>query len=1170
MRNLELYRASAGSGKTYTLAKKYIWYFITVKPEDGPARLRTDSELADSARHILAVTFTNEATIEMQQRIGQSLYALATVPAEYKADKNGARVIVKPEYMREFTDALHVSPDRIAGVCRRGLAILLENYSDFNVSTIDSFFQQVLRIFAFESEINDSYQVELDSNYLSQVCVDQTLEEIDSNPSAADATFWIKTIMDRTDSSKWNMFTKSEGDSFTTNPYKSFISSVKKMETEDYKLLRPEIEEYLEGDNDFVTLYRDLCEKYETHAKRAFSVMKRAFRDLYNSLPSEITGASSRTDLGKIAGACNKILKKSLKWNADPDSSSFPKIDPNLIMKPKVQSWISDNPEYGCDVESRYNAACEAFSDWASTLTSKEFRHWNLYSTNPLYFALFGIVTSKRREFLAESNSIELGETSVLLRGVIGDSDAPFVYERLGARLNHFLIDEFQDTSRMQWDNLSPLLHESISRGNGNLIIGDAKQSIYRFRNADPSLITTVVPEEFGPQVDQKGNIPSENTNYRSDLHVVQFNNSFFDYFAKTVDEATPDPSDIRLKFKKLYSNVVQTPNKTADEGYVEIHISGNSLAQCNDQTLDALPALVDGLISRGYLQKEIAVLVSTNLEGDKVIESFVKYNASLPDGGHEIRFVSEQSLKVASSSAVALVTGVLYNMARGSRPEIRQGDERRTKGPCNWGDMMANFRFYRMNFPDKPLAEVLDDYLEQGGNFDALSDLLSEMQSLSIPALVEAVTAAFVPEELKKSDAIYIAAFQDLVLEYCESHPTDIGSFLKWWERKSVSASVSSPADTDAVQVVTVHKSKGLQYECVIVPFANWDLADVEPSEGKREWLWVKPEVVSHPEIPMPPYLPVETSGKLRGTSHEALLTHYFDVSRMDRINAAYVAFTRAKKELYIFCAAPQAPLTVDPKPRERKPSASLIGSCLYNFLTNPENIAENNREAHADGVSPLLQPSSLSIDDDPFVAKIGVRPDNVGANREASEPMTLIGAYVSTRHPGFLKYHEDDLIPDIAPDETVDEEDLDPRSEGNMKHAVLEMVKVPEDLPAAVRHLVITGAIPDSMSKGILDSLSEAVSQPMAARWFDGTARVINERPVLKGGYMTKRPDRLLIYPDGHAEVVDYKFGKIDTTGKYNRQIGEYVKRLRETGRFTAVIGYIWYVNENEIKLV
>lgn len=137
-------------------------------------------------------------------------------------------------------------------------------------------------------------------------------------------------------------------------------------------------------------------------------------------------------------------------------------------------------------------------------------------------------------------------------------------------------------------------------------------------------------------------------------------------------------------------------------------------------------------------------------------------------------------------------------------------------------------------------------------------------------------------------------------------------------------------------------------------------------------------------------------------------------------------------------------------------------------------------------------------------------------------------------------------------------------------MKHAVLEMVKVPEDLPAAVRHLVITGAIPDSMSKGILDSLSEAVSQPMAARWFDGTARVINERPVLKGGYMTKRPDRLLIYPDGHAEVVDYKFGKIDTTGKYNRQIGEYVKRLRETGRFTAVIGYIWYVNENEIKLV
>ena len=178
---LDLHRASAGSGKTYTLAKKYIWYLITISPEGAPRRLRTDAELADSAHHILAVTFTNKATNEMQLRIVDKLFELATRAPEWKKDRSGVSRIVAPDYMGDFTTALHEGPERVAAVCRKALSILLENYSDFKVSTIDSFFQLVLRTFAYESELNDTYQVELDSEFLSQVGVDGTLEEIDAN-----------------------------------------------------------------------------------------------------------------------------------------------------------------------------------------------------------------------------------------------------------------------------------------------------------------------------------------------------------------------------------------------------------------------------------------------------------------------------------------------------------------------------------------------------------------------------------------------------------------------------------------------------------------------------------------------------------------------------------------------------------------------------------------------------------------------------------------------------------------------------------------------------------------------------------------------------------------------------------------------------------------------------
>lgn len=1159
---LELYRASAGSGKTYTLAKKYIWYFLTIQPEGGKVRLRTDAELADSARHILAVTFTNKATNEMQIRIVNALYDLAIIRKKQAKNEDGTITERLPDYIEEFSKELRVSIEEIARASRTGLSILLENYSDFNVSTIDSFFQTVLRTFAYESDINDSYQVELDSEFLSQLGVDATLEEIDSNEKDSNTRFWVRTLMDRTEGRSWNIFTRNLGTNKgfnTENPYKEFINSVKKMENEEYKFIRDELEAYFrDHGDDMVELYKTLRDRYEPPAKESFKRMIRTVKEAYNALPYEIKEASSRSVLGKIPLYYRRLSgldsNVKLKWNTPRSYSRFPEFNSDLFEKKGWKMWSKDNPSDAMEIEEKLGEVEVAVNAWTDITGSKEFLHLVLYAAQLPYYALFSIVSRKRQEYLDENNAVELGETSMILRNVIGDNDTPFIYERLGTRLNHFLIDEFQDTSRMQWHNLSPLLRESMSRGNGNLIIGDAKQSIYRFRNADPSLITTEVPETFGERVIERGNSPSENTNYRSDLRIVQFNNSFFKYLTEELDKAQRiEETGDRMSYTKLYANVKQVPNKTLPEGYVEI-ICPTDKEQ--DEGVSAVPALIRRLLQRGYRQSDIAVLVSKHTEGESVIEAITASNAEPENSEEQIRFVSEQSLKVASSRAVKIITGVLANMARGSNPEIRSGEDRRHKGVGNWNELASDFKYFSLNHPGQDNASTLNAYLESGADFDALSELLGELQSFAIPGVVEAISSSFLTDELRESDAVYIAAFQDLVLEYCEGHPTDIASFLKWWERRSRSASIASPEDSDAVQVITVHKAKGLQYECVILPFSNWDFAD--GSNTHPEWRWVHPEVISHPEIPMPPYIPVETTSALAETSHAGILNAYYDQVRMDNLNAAYVAFTRAKKEMYIFS-----------ENYSRKKEWGT-GRFLTEFLEQLEAQRSEDRKDEAPATIMDLAPADVKIENkEAFKATVGNLKERVSDDRKGTPMLIPIEKYESVKSPAFLKYRagEGASLASLGDEDETEEPQLDIRDEGTLKHAVLQYIDVAADLPRAIKHLELIGTLPEAIADKIESDLAEALSRPEVTRWFDGTARVLNERPVLKRGFVTRRPDRMLMYPDGSVVVIDYKFGKIPSDNKHRRQIERYVRLLKETKQYGEIRGYLWYVNERVI---
>ncbi|MCM1369987.1 MAG: UvrD-helicase domain-containing protein [Candidatus Amulumruptor caecigallinarius] len=1225
---IDLQRASAGSGKTFTLARQYIRFLISIKPEEenAPRRLRTVAELHDSAKHILAVTFTNKATGEMQSRIVEKLYELAYPKSTASRDE-------APDYMFDFMEEFGVTAEDVSRVSQKALKVLLNNYSDFHVSTIDSFFQQVLRTFAYETNLNDSYHVELDTEFIARESIDSVLEQLDTavaRPGAmpdegeADAAFWVQVLMDRAEKNNWNMFRKHVAGKNNfgpeeEQPYSALVKSVGRLENEEYKLIRGEVEDYFDSDVDFKEIYRHMVRKYDKPAADAFAHLKKCARDLYDHLIPDILSESTRTDVGALHVATSKIIGKpddkyAAKWDTAVEIKKC--FNDEYFKKGTVRKFSSEHPEMTI-VRPFAEAFAAAYDNWMGVVGSKEFLFWKIYKRNIPYLALFKNINKFRRDYLSENNAVELGETNMILRSVTGGEETPFIYERLGTRLNHFLIDEFQDTSKMQWENFYPLIRESISYNNDNLIIGDPKQSIYRFRNADHTLIQKKVPAQFKGFVNLLGDKVSENTNWRSELRVVQFNNSIFRHLAeKASGESKPGDDEIaRLDFRDLYSNVVQYPHNQKLRGYVELRKFIGKKEDFNAWVLPQIPELVVSLHQRGYAWKDIAVLVSINADGDAVISEFMKHNLAAENAAPRIPFVSEQSLKIGNSAAVKLVVNILESISRGAGAKINRNEATRAgEGMCKWRDIMANFRYFSIKNPGLPLAERIGRFVDSSTEVDTLSEMLQNIQSMAVPSLVETIIATFMSSELRKRDAVYLSAFQDAVLEYCDAYPSDIASFINWWNRKKESISISSPEGTDAVQVMTVHKSKGLEFKCVIIPFANWSLKD---SDKKSEWRWVKPESSMFDGFTPPPYIPVNVNSDLKESPYRNLLFELYDLNKMDGLNAAYVAFTRAKKELYVFGLASKKrenekkDIAVVPsgiemrEERDKEHVLPLIFSQLEE-MCKVFSESNGNFESEITGVNPKdIERTELP----PAVVKIAVgtpadlekeaeedmrekeekakekakngeeaKAVGTGATGKEDTPEDLnrleiktdkkvLTDYRSVKMPSYLKFRQELLTHVVNADE-YDEDDIDdPRAEGNLYHAILEQMITFEGLDESVKNLRVQGLMTRAEAEEKRKNLSKWLSNPRVKSWFDGSGNPIMERPILKKGEKFHRPDRVVEYPDGSAVVIDYKFGAVRDDGKYDNQVKTYVRRLLKTGKYTGVTGYLWYVKEDKI---
>lgn len=1149
---LQLQRASAGSGKTYTLTKIYIRNFLA-KKVNNRYRLRTEPEMRAVHGRILAITFTNKATNEMKQRI---VTALANLAGLYSQDDE------KIDYLSDFIEEFSATKEQVQQAALLGLNILLHGYSDFQISTIDAFFQSILRTLAVETDRNESYQIELDDKYLSQVGVDMTLSEVNDNTDRKKsyAKFWIQSlILDMLrDGEGWNPFKKSKN-----GLYAELVNFTNLFHSEVFKEnVEAELMEYLTSDVDYMKVYSKLKKSHKDcheEYKEAYSESRTAILEMLKNEGCDFNSLNSKNYGGLW------------RRQSDSDFSDVPIGKVKFGFGKSIMSLEGVDEEDGVVLLKDYKEKADALQGLAYMLCEHRDlmleweildRFWSATNGKLYYLGLIKSIKENIRQFREENNIIPLSETNRILQGIVNEDDAPFIYERVGTYINYYLIDEFQDTSRLQWSNLCPLVSESLSHEEDydNLIIGDVKQSIYRFRNAEPMLIQNDVPERFDCEI--RGESVDENTNWRSNREIVKFNNSFFHRIAHTLDcERGADKSDsTRLKISSLYSNAIQKIKNIDKPGYVEVNFMGY-----NANAYDEMGDLVHRLLDKGYAQKDIAFLVSNGDHGVALIDALMAYNADEKNAGKTpISVISEESLKISSSSAVKLVVAVLQLIVKGNAKKGVKTDDRRNS-KVEMDEFISSYNYIYCNNPDLSATEIIERYFSDDSNID-VSDILKEMHTVALPALVENIIIKVVPEELRQSDVAFLAAFQDEVLEYCQMYPADIASFVRWWnDTGAKNSSISSPEDTDAVQIMTIHKSKGLEFKCVIIPYADWSLDVTKPST-----IWVRPKLPNDVEISgMPPYLPIGMNNALKDTLYNDDYEQEFDRIVVDQLNKTYVAFTRAVNELYIYAQS------------TKKAESTLIGDYLKRIVP----YMYDTKSLSSSEIEFTVKENDIIIDDSGELLTYrmgGVTHEDVrqfkdkSDESESDDKEKIADYHVNTKTELLVTDSEKDAEDDneVRSDNASEKESKESRRRGRLLHSIMEQVIVADDLPAAIRRMKIAGRLKGNDADEVEAFLKAKMADEKVAKWFDKDLDVITERTILCSDDKNRRPDRIVVSKEGDLEVIDYKFGEQLNDNYNTQQVRRYIKLLREikaedgSPKYRSVRGYLWYVSLGVIK--
>ncbi len=1053
MGKVQIIKASAGSGKTFRLTLEYV---TRVLSENTPR--------PEKYRHILAVTFTNKATEEMKRRIIEELAKLAECR--------------ESEFSKKVCANLNIPIREAARRAKIVLTKILHDYTHFTVLTIDKFFQRIIRSFTHELGQDINYTLELQSKQVIERAVDILFDETEKN---ADFKNWLSEYIEEriADNKGWNPrseFIKLGEQLFKQNGFESNTAKLTK------GIIKASIKEL------------------ESQVTAQKSKLQGLASELLEDIRSK--GITPPTDFYRGAtGFMNFFCKMSQGICSAPSPAVVTTVTSG-------ENWTKKDSPHKSVVESmtgQWQTQMLNILDENKLLIKLE-QTLKVVRQNYRTFAVLPDIRDMLDRYCQENAVLPIADTNKIVEGLVNNNDAPFIYEKTGNTFTDYMLDEFQDTSAEQWRNFKPLISNAVSQSDqcNVLLVGDVKQSIYRWRGGDWSLLANQVEQQFDTISEPL------KENFRSEDIVIKFNNELIGSNLKDsngvnstlntmLSEACQQgaiPQPLCAELTDITNNAYagfeqQLPShKAKGKGYVSVYCRD---AELEENGIAHTIECIEDAQRRGIRASQIAILVRKNDEANEVATALLEYKSQHPESPYVYDIVTQEALLLRHSAAVKFVIAALSYMN-------------------NSDDLVSREIFYEFSKFSEEQCEKLFTQLRRMTPIKAIDTIIGAVAELTQPQHIP-----------------YIQALHDNVIGFSARNTPDTAEFLKWWADNCDKLSITISGEQNAINILTIHKAKGLQYKAVIIPFCDWPMMPKANSI-----VWCQADDTSARNLGN---VPVSFTSALSQSYYSE--DYYREVvsSYIDNLNLLYVAITRAEFELYVIL----------PTDSDKKKISSYVTQAFrlddqgvaIGSLEGRINVKDNNCVIYEFGDKYSAQSDSDSESDEKKIAKLNI--DNYPTtDSEKKVNISLTSEY---------------LLDENGVGHT-------PRYYGKLMHSLLEKTGHYSELDKTIEDFVNQNKISDRDAVVIKEMLTQALSDPTAREWFSdqwstikSEVNIINPRSKI-----LQRPDRVMIR-DNRAIVIDYKFGSQLLLKKYSQKISDYMDSLREMG-YTDVRGYLWFV--------
>jgi ATP-dependent exoDNAse (exonuclease V) beta subunit len=1035
-----IYNASAGSGKTFTLVKDYL-------------KILFQSNSPDQFKRILAITFTNKAVGEMKERIIETLKAFSS-----------EKILLDPNSMFQvICEELDISGQTLHDKSKKLLETIIHNYAAFDISTIDGFTHRLIRTFAYDLKLPLNFEVELDQDSLLFEAVDRLIAK------AGTDTYLTKTIVDfaieKADDDKsydvsfdFNKIAKL----LTSEDHVPYIATLKNKSNEDFKALKINLRTQIETIENAITELGTAVLNLIESNHLEFSDFSRSTLPNHFKKASELNlGGLYDNQLEANISERNGIYTKTL------DSDKKNTID---AMLPQIETAYLENKQ-----------------------AVFHFKFLKAFYRNLTPLSVLNAINNELIALKEDQNKMLISEFNTIISNEIKNQPTPFIYERLGEKFNHYFIDEFQDTSVLQWENLVPLLDNSLSGEKGSsMLVGDAKQAIYRWRGGKAEQFIDLFNKKSVPfQTEQTvENLP---VNYRSFKEVVNFNNNFFKFLATQVFS--------KEDYQNLYENVHQDASKK-EEGYVNLTFLDIDKEDNRDELYpQKVLEIIENCLENGFKLEAICVLVRKKKEGVAIANSLSQNN---------IPIMSSETLLLNNSPEVVFTNHVLALLVQPKNNQIKVA--------------ALNYLASKLNIDNKHqfFAEhinlSLDDLFKK---FEAFNIYIQSSKLLQLPLyeLAETIVRAF---NLAETSNAYIQFYLDVILDFTLKKGSDITGFLDYFEKKKESLSIVSPKGQNAVQIMTIHKSKGLEFPVVIFPYADLDIySELEP----KEWFPVDKDIFNGFSHTLLNYnKDFENYGDIGldiYNNHQASL-------ELDNINLLYVALTRPVEQLYI--------VSQKENPVKGEISNNKYSGLFINYLVKL-NTWSDSQLTYTFGVPEKASQSIIS-------------------NTNSIQQETFLSSAKEN--------HNIKVV--TSSGHLWDSSQLEAIEKGNLIHNIMACIKTKADVEGVLLDFIKASTINKDQATTLKPLILDIINHPKLSNYFDTKYTIYNEQDIITKDGVILRPDRIVINHKKEAVIIDYKTGSEDS--KHKNQLLSYQYVLEEMN-FKVLKKILVYVNKNVLVL-